>query len=97
MVIGWNRSKTPILTVNTVFDPATPYRAAQATTAQLGNARLLTVAGYGHTTLNNPSSCANTHESNYVVRGVLPTPHTVCQQDTPPFTQPVSDQSAPPS
>ncbi|WP_433522231.1 alpha/beta hydrolase [Nocardia pseudovaccinii] len=93
----WNRSKTPILTVNTVFDPATPYRAAQATTAELGNARLLTVAGYGHTTLNNLSSCANAHESNYVVRGVLPPPHTVCQQDTPPFTQPVSDQSAPPS
>ncbi|MEV5837202.1 alpha/beta hydrolase [Nocardia sp. NPDC052112] len=93
----WNRSKTPILTVNTVFDPATPYRAALATTAQLGNARLLTVAGYGHTTLNNPSSCANAHESDYVVRGVLPPPHTVCQQDTPPFTEPVSDESAPAS
>ncbi|MEV4129621.1 alpha/beta hydrolase [Nocardia sp. NPDC049707] len=93
----WNRSKTPILTVNTIFDPATPYRSALATTAQLGNARLLTVAGYGHTTLNNPSSCANAHESNYVVRGVLPPRGTVCLQDTPPFTQPVSDTSAPPS
>ncbi|MGW4769989.1 alpha/beta hydrolase [Nocardia sp. NPDC004278] len=82
----WNRSRTPILTVNTVFDPATPYQAAQSMTAHLGNARLLTVAGYGHTTLSNPSSCANAHESNYVVRGVLPPRGTVCRQDTPPFT-----------
>ncbi|WP_328402242.1 alpha/beta hydrolase [Nocardia sp. NBC_00403] len=82
----WNRSATPILTVNNTYDPATPYFDAKAMTAQLGNARLLTVAGYGHTTLVNPSSCANAYESAYVISGVLPPPGTICRQDTPPFT-----------
>jgi hypothetical protein len=92
----WNRSATPILTVNTTYDPATPYRDAQAMTAQLVNAQLLTVDGYGHTALLNHSSCAAAHESTYLVRGVLPPPGTVCQQDTPPFTETApSNTSAP--
>ncbi|MFE2995780.1 alpha/beta hydrolase [Nocardia sp. NPDC059246] len=82
----WGRSATPILTVNAIYDPATPYHNALAMTAQLHNARLLTVAGYGHTTLFNPSSCAKAYESDYVIRGALPPPGTVCQQDVPPFT-----------
>ncbi|WP_067902269.1 alpha/beta hydrolase [Nocardia vaccinii] len=89
----WNRSTTPILTLNNTYDPATPYRDGQAMTAELGNARLLTVAGYGHTTLINPNNCAIAHENNYLVRGVLPPPDTVCQPDTPPFTRLVSDES----
>lgn len=90
----WNRSATPILTVNTTYDPGTPYSSAQTMTAELGRARLLTVAGYGHTALLNPSSCANAHESDYLVRGVLPPLGTVCRQDTPPFTDTASEAPA---
>jgi hypothetical protein len=55
-------------------------------TAQLGNARLLTIAGYGHTGLANLSSCAAIRENDYVIGGALPPPGMVCPQDTPPFT-----------
>lgn len=86
----WDRSTTPILTINTLYDPATPYRSGQAMTRQLGNARLLTVAGYGHTTLLNPSSCVAAHETAYLIRGVLPPRDTICRQDVPPFTETAS-------
>lgn len=91
----WGRSATPILTINAIYDPATPYDSALAATAQLHNARLLTVAGYGHTTLFNPSSCAKAYESDYFIRGTLPPPGTVCQQDVPPFTGTISSTSTP--
>lgn len=89
----WDRSSTPILTINTLYDPATPYRSGRAMTRQLGNARLLTVAGYGHTTLLNPSRCAAEHETAYLVSGALPPRGTVCRQDVPPFTETASTAS----
>ncbi|WP_431962866.1 alpha/beta fold hydrolase [Actinacidiphila sp. bgisy160] len=85
----WNRSTVPLLTVNTTYDPATPYRAAVAATRHLGNARLITVRGYGHTTLLNPSTCAGLHEVRYFLTGALPPRGTVCRQHTRPFTSPV--------
>jgi TAP-like protein len=54
----------------------------------LANARLLTVDGYGHTTGNNPSTCAIDDAVTYTLTGALPAPGTVCQQDTNPFPTP---------
>jgi hypothetical protein len=51
----------------------------------LARARLLTVEGYGHTALLNPSVCASRHEARYLISGVLPPPGTRCAQDEPPF------------
>ncbi|MFE1782207.1 alpha/beta hydrolase [Streptomyces sp. NPDC059506] len=82
----WNRSTVPVLTVNTTHDPATPYPAGVAATRHLGNARLITVRGYGHTTLLNPSTCVGRHEVRYVLTGALPPRDTVCRQDARPFT-----------
>ena len=48
-------------------------------------ARLLTVAGYGHTALLNPSTCAGGYETSYFLTGELPPAGTVCQQDQLPF------------
>src|SRR5712691_3820973 len=39
----------PVLVVGNRFDPATPYEGARALTHDLGNARLLTLDGWGHT------------------------------------------------
>jgi pimeloyl-ACP methyl ester carboxylesterase len=72
----------PILVIGIIFDPSTPYEGAVA----MARARLLTVAGYGHSILLNPSTCANDYVSQYVVDGTLPPPGTVCLQDQPPFT-----------
>ncbi|MFJ6636982.1 alpha/beta hydrolase [Streptomyces sp. NPDC091376] len=83
----WNRPTAhPVLVVGTTYDPATPYRDAQAMAGELADARLLTHDGYGHTALINPSSCVKEHESRYLVDGTLPPAGTRCRQDTPPFS-----------
>ncbi|MGW2207684.1 alpha/beta hydrolase [Streptomyces sp. NPDC001774] len=85
----WDRpTARPVLVVGTVYDPATPYSNAQALPGVLANARLLTLNGYGHTALLNPSRCVNEREGRYFVDGVLPEEGTVCAQDTRPFTAP---------
>jgi pimeloyl-ACP methyl ester carboxylesterase len=83
----WNRrTAKPILVVNNTVDPETPYKGAVAMTRYLARARLLTVEGYGHSVLLNPSPCAQNHESSYFLDGTLPPPGTVCQQEKQPFT-----------
>lgn len=75
----------PILVVNPVYDTATSYQAAEAMTSQLADARLLTLQGYGHTALLNPSTCVNEHAVRYFTTGALPPVGATCRQDTPPF------------
>src|SRR5215813_11540055 len=87
----WNRTTAhPILVVNTTYDPATPHQGAEAMVRELADARLLTLEGYGHTALENPSSCVNEYESRYLIDGTLPPVGATCRQDTPPFAGPES-------
>ncbi|KDN87699.1 hypothetical protein KCH_05540 [Kitasatospora cheerisanensis KCTC 2395] len=62
-----------------------PYEGSRATARALGRAELLTVDGYGHTVLANPSACASRYEARYLIDGVLPPPGTVCAPDRLPF------------
>jgi len=52
-------------------------------TRELGNARLLTLDGYGHTT--RYSACITGWYSRYLIHGVLPPAGTRCKQDRAPF------------
>lgn len=82
----WNRqTANPVLVIGNTFDPATPYDDAVAMGRHLARARLLTVDGYGHTVLLNPSACAKEYQSRYFVDGMLPPSGAVCQQDAQPF------------
>lgn len=82
----WNRPRQhPILVVNNRYDPETPLWNAQATRDELGDARLLTVEGYGHTTLNVHSACASAAEADYLITVQLPTDGTTCPADRQPF------------
>jgi pimeloyl-ACP methyl ester carboxylesterase len=82
----WDHSgQHPILVVNNRYDPETPLWNAQATTDELGNARLLIVEGYGHTTLNVHSACASAAEANYLITLQLPADGTTCSADRQPF------------
>ena len=82
----WNRRTAhPVLVIGNTFDPATAYRGAIAMSRQLARSRLLTLDGYGHTALLNPSSCINRHESRYFINGTLPPKGTRCAQDAQPF------------
>jgi len=65
-----------------------PYRDDLAMEHDLARARLLTVRGYGHTELANPSTCATNYELSYLQTGALPPPGTICQQNATPFPSP---------
>lgn len=85
----WDRpTANPILVIGNTFDPSTPYEGSIAMARLLARARLLTVDGFGHTTLLNPSDCANRHESAYLIDGTLPPKGTVCRQNVAPFAGP---------
>jgi hypothetical protein len=82
----WNRpTATTILLLANTGDPLTAYHDSVAMSHDLARARLLTVDGYGHTTFNNPSTCAIGYAVQYTLTGALPPPATVCQQDGTPF------------
>ncbi len=82
----WNhRTANPVLVIGNQFDPATRYQGAVIASNLLPSSRLLTVHGWGHTSLFL-SACANAVQTRYLVDLTLPAPGTVCQQDHVPFT-----------
>ena len=81
----WNRSThNPILVVGNRYDPQTAYQGARRVAGLLGNARLLTLDGYGHTTDVDPSSCIDRAVSAYLIRPATARQQT-CQADRQPF------------
>jgi len=75
-------SPTPLV-VATRYDPATPYRGAKSLVRDLGNARLLTMRGDGHTAYSGNSPCIDAAVEAYVNGGTLPAPGTQCRQEVP--------------
>jgi pimeloyl-ACP methyl ester carboxylesterase len=73
---------TPLV-VATSYDPATPYPGALRLARELGNARLLTMEGDGHTAYGGNSACIDTSTQAYLVDLTLPAEGTVCQQEVP--------------
>jgi pimeloyl-ACP methyl ester carboxylesterase len=78
----------PPLVVATTHDPATPYPGALRLARELGNARLITMAGDGHTAYGANSPCINSAVEAYLTATALPAAGTVCQQQVP-FAPPV--------
>ena len=78
-----SNSSPTVLEVATTYDPATPYRGALRTAAQLGNDRLLTMRGDGHTAYGGNSQCIDDYVNAYVETLALPPVGTVCDQQVP--------------
>jgi pimeloyl-ACP methyl ester carboxylesterase len=96
-----SRKSTTALVVGTTYDPATPYAWARKVTADLGNARLLTMRGDGHAAYGHGSpDCIDPAVEAYLIDLVLPPQGTVCTQDIPfqpqpePLAQRVADSGA---
>jgi pimeloyl-ACP methyl ester carboxylesterase len=83
------RTANTVLVVGNRNDPATRYQDAVSTAGLLGRGRLLTVAGWGHTSLFL-SSCADAYVSRYLLTGRVSPKGTVCDVDVVPFSQPAS-------
>jgi hypothetical protein len=87
-------SAPPILEIATTYDPATPYRGAKRLAAQLGNVRLLTMVGDGHTAyLNGSPDCIDTAVVAQIESLTVPPAGTTCQQMVP-FVQPPAAATA---
>lgn len=80
-------SDRTVLVVGTRFDPATRYQSARRVAALLGNARLLTLDGWGHTSAGS-SRCIDQKVSRYLLLRQLPDEGTVCRADLTPFEGP---------
>jgi pimeloyl-ACP methyl ester carboxylesterase len=77
------RTANPVLVIGVTDDPATPYEGAVAMSRQLARARLLSVDGYGHTSLSAPGACAQRHQERYLAEQILPPPGTRCRGPRP--------------
>ena len=82
----------PVLVIGNLFDPATRYQGAQAVHRLMPSSSLLTLHGWGHTSLF-ASRCVDRISVAYLVRRATPDPGTICRQDVVPFT-PTSAASA---
>ncbi len=80
-----HRTANPMLVIGNLYDPATRYAGAQKLATLMPKARLLTLHGWGHTSLFR-SHCIDERIARYVISVQLPPGGTVCQQDHVPFT-----------
>jgi len=73
-------AKTPVtvLVVGNLHDPATPYAGAKHLAAAMGNARVLTWDGEGHTSYLQGSSCVDNAVNTYLLTQELPAVGRVC-------------------
>jgi pimeloyl-ACP methyl ester carboxylesterase len=94
------RTSEPVLIIGNSFDPATRYQGAVRLARLLPNSRLLTLEGWGHTSLFK-SACINGHTNQYLLTSRVPPAGTVCAADVTPFaraeTQASATREAPPS
>jgi pimeloyl-ACP methyl ester carboxylesterase len=76
----------PLLVIGNTFDPATRYQGAQIVHRLMPQSALLTVHGWGHTSLFL-SRCADRISVAYLVSLSTPDPGTICRADQVPFRQ----------
>jgi pimeloyl-ACP methyl ester carboxylesterase len=78
------RTANPVLVIGNLWDPATRYQGAQIVHSLLPNSALLTVRGWGHTSLFL-SRCADRVSAAYLTDLRTPKPGKICDQDNVPF------------
>lgn len=93
----WNATTAnPALIIGTRFDPATPYRNAEALAEQMPGSRLVTLEGYNHTSFGQ-GACITGAVGKYLVTGEAPAAGTTCfpdRQPFDPFPTPTPDEAA---
>jgi len=84
----WQQTtQAPVLVLGTRFDPATPYRQTRPYADLFPASRMLTLDGWGHTTIGK-SACVDAAIAAYLVAGDPPQDGSVCASDAVPFPAP---------
>lgn len=78
-------TKTPILFVNSPYDPRTPIESALNASAGFIGSAVLEHRAAGHCSNGSPSNCTKAATSNYFVTGELPDVSEPCFPDDDPF------------
>jgi len=76
-----------VLVVGTQYDTNTRYQTAVTVANLLPSSALVTLHGWGHTSLGL-SHCIDDAVTRYLVDRAVPAPGTVCEQDHVPFSGP---------
>ncbi|MFG1905472.1 alpha/beta hydrolase [Kribbella sp. NPDC048928] len=79
-----NKVQAPVLVFGTRHDPATPYEATRPYADLYPDGRMVTVEGWGHTTIGK-SACADKLTTDYLTQLKAPADGTTCKQDRKPF------------
>jgi hypothetical protein len=88
------RTASPVLVVGNYYDPATPYRGAVTAARLLANSRLLSYAGWGHTSFLLGNYCIDSKVTSYLTTLRLPAKGTVCRPTGSPFESiPAAEQA----
>nr|WP_238356331.1 alpha/beta hydrolase [Kribbella italica] len=82
----WTKLKTdaPVLVIGTRHDPATPYAGTRPYADLYRDAHLLTINGWGHTTIGK-NACADAAITQYLVNLQRPADGATCAQNRRPF------------
>jgi pimeloyl-ACP methyl ester carboxylesterase len=72
-------SAATALVIGNLHDPATPYQGAKDLAKTLGNARLLSWDGEGHTSYLEGSTCVDDYVDAYLVDATLPPAGATCR------------------
>jgi pimeloyl-ACP methyl ester carboxylesterase len=78
-------TENPILIIGNKYDPRTKYANSVLASRRLGNALLLTLQGYGHTSEADASTCLDDAVTKYLVTVTTPPVGTICQPNRVPF------------
>ncbi|KAI0769262.1 alpha/beta-hydrolase [Trametes elegans] len=72
-----------VLMLSNTLDPVTSLTGAKAVAKAAGdNAKLVLLAGLGHSTIQLPSKCLDALKLSYFVNGTLPENDTLCEADS---------------
>jgi hypothetical protein len=85
--------RQPGVVVGNRFDPATPSHGAVTVDRLLPRSRLLTPAGWGHSSLF-ASAGVDAHVNSSLLTTRVPPKGTVCQPDVVPFAEPAAAAQA---
>jgi pimeloyl-ACP methyl ester carboxylesterase len=89
-----NTVQAPVLVFGTRHDPATPYEATRPYADLYPDARMVTVEGWGHTTIGQ-STCADQYVTDYLTELKAPADGATCTQDRKPFDPLPTGKAAP--
>lgn len=82
------QTKNPIMLVNGIYDPVTPWASAVNTSAGFEGSALLKHKGFGHGVMSHPSLCTGHAIRRFFDDGTLPEEGTECEPDVRPFELP---------